>query len=52
MEENNEQNPLHLTELDVLFTVLPILDALIGMIALWIKWHSHTTMIRQQLRPF
>ena len=36
-------------EFDVLFSVLPLLDASIGMIGLWIQCHSHTSMIRRQL---
>ena len=43
---------LHLTELDVLFSVLALLDACIGMIGLSFQCHSHTSIIRQQLRAF
>ena len=44
--------PLHLAELDVLFLVLALLDASIGMIGLWLQCHSHTPMIRHQLWDF
>ena len=43
IEENKTS---HLTELDVLFSVLSLLDASIGMIEVWFQWHSHTPMIR------
>ena len=44
--------PSHLTEIDVLFSVLVLLDASIGMIRLWFQYHSHTPLIRHQLWPF
>ena len=39
----------HLTELDVLFSVLALLNASIGMVGLCFQCHSQTPMIRQQL---
>ena len=35
----------------LLFSVLALLDASIGMIVLWFQYHSHTPMIRYQLWP-
>ena len=43
--------PIHLTELDVPFSVLDSLDASIGIIKLWFQCHSHTPIIRHQLWP-
>ena len=44
--------PSHLTELKVIFSVLALLDAFIGMIGLWFQCQSHTPMICHQLWPF
>ena len=44
--------PLHLCELDVLFSVLAPLYTTIGRMGLWFQCHSHTPMIRRQLWPF
>ena len=38
--ENSEQKPSHLTELYLLFSVLALLDASIGMIGLWFQCHD------------
>ena len=48
--------PLHLTELDVLFSVLPAFQLCqrfsnIKMIGVWLQCHSHTSMIRHQIWP-
>ena len=40
-----------LTELDVLFSVLALLDVSIGVIGLWLQCHSHAPMIRHHLWP-
>ena len=46
-------NPSHFTELEqVLFSVLALLDASIGLIGLWFQCHCHIPMIRHQLWPF
>ena len=44
--------PLHLTELEELFSILAFLNAFIGMIGLWFQCHSCTSMIRHKLWPF
>ena len=54
IEENKWAKSSHLTELDVLFSVLALLNASIGMIRLWFPYHSHTItpMIRYGLFVF
>ena len=44
--------PLHFTELDVLFSILALLDASIGIIGLWFQSYRHTLMIRHQFWSF
>ena len=44
--------PSHLTELDVLSSVLALLNAFIGMFGLWFQCYGHLPMIRHQLKPF
>ena len=44
--------PSHLSELDVIFSVLVLLDASIGMIGLWFQHHSQTPMTHQELWYF
>lgn len=44
--------PSHLTEHEVLFLMLAVLNVSIGMIELWFLCRSHTSMIRCQLWAF